>query len=90
MSIRWPWVSRRYAEFLSASYERMRDERDTIARKADRAIDQLIAATGRVPISDEGIAGDAAVDKSLDIMQATMFGEDEGDASFSHQPRTDA
>ena len=88
MTIRWPWVSSRYARFLESCYQRALDERDAANRRADLAVDQLIAFTGRAPISNVGLAqvtNEAKAEKIIDSQLAQMFAEDEGDFSFPRQ-----
>ena len=49
--MQWPWVSKRYAEFLEASLKRAIAERDEQQSRADRLADQLIDRMGFVPVS---------------------------------------
>jgi len=47
--MRWPWVSRRYAEFLEKTVERLQHERDDQQKRADLALDQLSASRSFEP-----------------------------------------
>jgi len=49
--MKWPWVSRRYAELLETELSRVRTERDAYRDQADRAKDELISHIGFQPVS---------------------------------------
>lgn len=60
--MRLPWVSRRYAELLERTVERLQQERDEQTNRADRAVDNLAMAVGASPVSTS-VRQDAAVDR---------------------------
>src|SRR3974377_1008902 len=65
-----PWVSRRYAEFLEKTVERLQKERDDQQARADLALDQLAAHAGYEPstptVRTEMKAAEAEIQKYLE------------------------
>lgn len=75
--MRLPWVSRRYAELLERTVERLQAERDEQTSRADRAVDNLAMAIGAAPVSS-AVRADVKMDsESTEKYLASLIVEDE-------------
>lgn len=68
--IRWPWVSRRWCDYLELEIDRLRTERNEQQLRADRAIDIMsVSYTGR-PVSSENVNRDDAARQNAEALMA--------------------
>jgi hypothetical protein len=61
--MKWPLVSRRWAEHLELSLGQMRKERDEAREEARNAVNELIMRLGCAPVSPQIIAANVEQDK---------------------------
>ena len=72
MNFRWPWVSRRYAEYLERLVEKLQQERDQQQVRADNAFDRLYMMSGAPPISPAAVQkNDEEVAKMEELARKT-------------------
>lgn len=82
--MKWPLVSRKYADFLESTVTRLQHERDEQQSRADRAMDALTSRFGYEPVSMSVRAEVAAVRDQVEQAASVLY-EDAGSGMIAEE-----